>query len=360
MSVGTSARLSIIPFFLVILVYYLHGHARAHRTWRATAVLLLPVVLILCATATALVQPSTMLSVLATTAATHQAVLLTYVGIEHFNTNTVPRHIFWTIRYRSGTMLTIGVLIMEWLRRDNLGSFIDNASFEPTWRYYASYASNYGLLLVFSGQIVHLTWREARRADAARTYRLRNVFASWAFVFVALSAVVVELNLLLTATIGDAYRADLNAVYHGLKPIVCVLLLLSSLPTLLLERPLHYYLQRRQQQDEQVLAYLHGKMMRIVPTLHLDVDGLADAGLAVDRDDQLINEISDAREVVYSHHVPHPELLAPHAEAELLHRLLQEHVVLEQADAERPAVEQVNLLHHTIDVARQLRKRERR
>jgi len=138
-----------------------------------------------------------------------------------------------------------------------------------------------------------------------------------------------------------------------------VFLLISSAPTRILQIPTQLYLRRQRYQQEKLLTYLHDKLMDIVPTLHLDMQGLEAAGLEVELEDRMVNEIGDARELVYSHHVPQEVWKAPEEEAKLLHNLLQKQAVIEKAGENGQPDEHVDLLGHNIAVAKHLRKLER-
>jgi hypothetical protein len=363
MSVGTLARWSIVPFFLIMLVYHVRQlrRSRSAASWYSAALLSVPVVLILVAAAAALVEPPTLLSVLLTIFTTQQGLLIAYFGIEQVNTNSVPSRIFLRRRrYLVGTLLIGGVLVLTWLRRDNLGSFIDDDPYQPTRRYYGAYAADFALRLAFSLQIVQLTWHDVQTREVSLMYRVRNYLTAVSFVIAALSALVVELNLLLSVTIGDVARQSLNVLYHALKPVVASMLVISSAPTQFLQRPIQYLLDRRRAQQDRDLTYLHAKVLQIVPTVHLDVAGLDPAMLGVERDDQLINEISDARELIYSQHVPQEMLQPPADEAALIHTLLRDHTTIDKAGPYTQPIDQGDLLGHTLAVARQLRRLERR
>lgn len=126
-----------------------------------------------------------------------------------------------TLRPKSG--------IREWLRRDNLGSFIDQEGNRPDALYYAAYIIFYVLCFCFGILIISALLRFMQQ-NTRLPYRLRTIVAILAYVLGCICAVVAGINLGLSIVIGDRYRIPFNELYHALKAPLGILLMLSAAP----------------------------------------------------------------------------------------------------------------------------------
>jgi hypothetical protein len=92
-------------------------------------------------------------------------------------------------------------------------------------------------------------------------------------------------------------------------------------------------------------------MIQIVPCVHLPYDELQDIRVLI--------EVSDARQVIWSH-VPLTHPLTAREEADYLLSLLQQSIVMEAPGIYQPArTRKRNVLKHNLAVARRLKRYER-
>ena len=352
MNAGTLGRLILVGLSILTISAYLRAWRRTtHPVSRAARGLIIAATgLLILSAAAAVPRPTTLLLRAVVIVAFHQSALLTYVAVVQL-TQSTPYRWYATPFYRRITLLSGLNVVLEYLRRDNLGSFIDDEPYRPTLSYVASYALFYAVWVVIGLAILVAMWRFMQQ-NRLLPYRVRTSVALLAWGVITLAGVVVEINLGLSVLLDDTYRAPLNAVYHALKAPVGVLILLSAAPTpvvAVLARPLNAWLTRRQAQRTRLIGELHTTMIRLVPQVHLPNAALREIRAPI--------EISDAREVIWSHH-PQTTPITPRAEADLLGWLLRDQVTLTSIGPYAPPATAEPLAIHNLKVAKLLQQNE--
>lgn len=352
MSIANMGRVILLLLCSMAGVYYLrYWYHNTNRVSRAASFLLVwGAALLILSNAAAVPQPTTLLLRMITVATFHQGVLFVYFALDQFTKEDVQQ-IYRTRLYRGTTFLSGVNLVLEWMRRDNLGSFVDNQPYRPDGLYFASYILFYGLWLFLSLMLLNVMLRFMRQ-NTLLAYRLRMVTSLiWGCLFV-LCAVLAEVNLGLSVMIGDAYREQINMLYHALKLPIGVFQFISAAPVplfILLARPLEARCARQQLQQRQLIHNLHSAMIRVVPHVHLPNEAFRDLRAAV--------EIGDARDVIWSHH-QRTQPITPDDEATLLRTLLQNNVTLNGVGQHVPPATVEALAVHNLKVARRLKVEE--
>jgi hypothetical protein len=171
---------------------------------------------------------------------------------------------------------------------------------------------------------------------------------SIAFAMVAI--VVVETSVIVSIFYGTTYRFPLMVIFYCLLPGTTLFPIAQAIPqSVVIEavQPLDRYLARRR---EDLLRYLHQKMLQIVPGEQLpgETFDLVDA----------LTEISGARRIIWTQEA-HAELITAPQEAQYLFDLLQQKKVIEKAGKHKPPqTANSDIIKHNLAVAKCLRKLE--
>ena len=246
------------------------------------------------------------------------------------------------------SILNIGI---DYFRRDNLGSFIDNEIYQPNFVYYSSYAVFYAIWLTLCLMIISHC-KNFLKQSRAFIYQLRVSLSLTAFSLGALSGIMIEVSITLSIIFGDVYRSTINEFYHSLKPAIGLILLLSATPTPVLSRllhPLKFIATLRQKSQASHLRYLHQRLLQVTPSVHLPLEQVADLDMRI--------EIGDARELVWSH-TRHSGPITAKEEAKILFSLLQNGSIVHEAGVYQPPLMQYDELKHIVMVAKHLRRLE--
>jgi hypothetical protein len=353
MSTGTFGRVILLLLLTISGLYYLrYWHKNTKPSGRAASYLCgLAACCLVISNIAAIPQPPTLFLRLLTVITFHQGVLFIYFGIvQSSKTEILP---FYTTKlYLGSTLLLVFNLVLEWLRHDNLGSFIDNQAYRPDAIYFASYALFYGQWL-FMSILLLLALKRFMQQSTLVPYRLRiGISLAWGWLFL-LCAVLAEVNLGLSLAIGDAYRAQINQLYHALKVPIGFLQMLSAAPVPLfiwLSRPIEAWTAHRQMQHRQLIHRLHSMMIQIAPHVHLPNESLRDIRAQI--------EIGDARDVIWSHY-PRVQAITPRDEAKLLCDLLDKNVTLTTIGQYQPQETRDPLPIHNLKVAKLLQRGKR-
>lgn len=348
MSFANMGRMILLLLCGMAGVYYLrYWYHNKNRVSRAASFLLIcGAVLLIFSNAAAVPQPTTLLLRMITVATFHQGVLFIYFALDQFTREDVQQ-IYRTRLYLGTTFLSGVNLILEWMRQDNLGSFVDDQPYRPDGLYFASYVLFYGLWLFLSLMLLNVMLRFMGQ-NTLLAYRLRmSASLIWGGLFV-LCAVLAEVNLGLSMIIGDGYRAQINALYHALKLPIGLFQLIGAAPAqlfMILARPLEAWRTRQQLQHRTLIHDLHTTMIRVVPHVHLPNEAFQDLRAPI--------EIEDARDVIWSHH-QRTQPITPEDEAKFLHTLLQNNVILTGVGPHEPPATAEVLAVHNLKVARRL------
>ena len=341
-----------MPLFIIMMIYYLrHIYRDRHRISKSASTLFLAsAILILFSTASAIPRPSSLWMRIITVITTHQSLLMVYSGIIQITQNE-ERPFYSRKSYVFVTALSILNIIIEYFRRDNLGSYIDDEVYRPDIIYFSSYILFYliwlSLCIMITNQCRYLI-----KQSAALVYQTRATISLIAFAFASLSAVLIEINITLSITSGDAYRASLNEVYHMLKPPIGLMFLICSLPSQLLSKllsPIRYIRTIQHEHQKALMSYLHQKIIQIAPTVHLPLTNITELDMEI--------EIGDARELIWSN-TPHSNPITAKEEARALFTLLQHKTILDEPGEHPIPVTKYDAIKHNLMVAKHLRRLE--
>jgi hypothetical protein len=250
--------------------------------------------------------------------------------------------------------IIIGV-VLGTLSNQNLEAFVINASFQPTLLYVASYQLNYAIQL---GLVVSMLWFYWKSLDyyTALNYLVRRVICLLSFFAAACSLLAMEANLLLFLFGCEHIRLPINQVVLVGEPVSLWLLVLGfTVPREVMERlvgPLESALAWQQWLQHDLLFSLRERMVQVVPHVHLTYNELQDIRVLI--------EISDARQIIWSHRAStHP--IAAREEARYLLYLLQHGIVFTaSAQYQPPMTRQHNVIKHNLAVAKHLKHYERK
>ncbi len=199
--------------------------------------------------------------------------------------------------------------------------------------------------------IVRTYWTSLAVARSL-TYRLRLLCGLAGFTMIAIGVSAVVLNLVVTYLHGAFYQQWLNELYHLSKPVLGLLLFLHLVPESALSfltRPLQRRATRHRQREDELLDYLHRKLVQIVPAVELRHEHL--------RPLRLLIEISDARQVIWSH-VGGTAPISPADEAAHVLDLLRANKVIMSTGAHIPPATSNDVRTYNLAVARHLRQLE--
>lgn len=244
-------------------------------------------------------------------------------------------------------------LFLEHLRRDNLGSFIDNEPFRPTALYYSSYLLFYGIVLFVAVLCAKLHF-EGLRSSSALSFRFRTSLGLLSFLLICFAALVVLGNLTISMLYGDTYRPSINKLYHALKPLVGLAVATASAPAgviAFLLQPFIIVQRKRQAKEQELTRYLHSRIAQITPTVRLSSEQPSTLRCQV--------EIDDARELIWSHQQGQQRISAQ-AEATLLWKLLLSKTTFHTVGTHEPPSTHHHVLKHNRLVAKYLKRLEHR
>jgi hypothetical protein len=250
---------------------------------------------------------------------------------------------------RLTVILSVIVVISGYLSRDNLGVIFRNELFRPTLLYYMHYGLGALVVLFLDLLIVGAFWQSIRQAKEL-TYRVRRMIGLVSMLAAVVYALVIVLELLLSVFGSSAYRVQLDLVFYLALPLTTLMPLVNIVPQSLLirlVRPFENYTVRRQQREQQLIEYLHSRLIQIVPHVHLHNEQLRHLRLDI--------EISDARGIIWSQ-TSHQWPLSPEEEAEHLNELLRDKRVLsEPGEYVPPTTKQRDVQKHNLAVAKHLK-----
>jgi hypothetical protein len=246
------------------------------------------------------------------------------------------------------------IIITGYISHDNLVLILTNESFERTTLYYLHYGLVASGLLVLYMCITWVIWKSILMSSDL-TYIVRRFIMLLSFVLAACCAALVSINLALSVSYGDMYRSFINQIFFCMLPVIGVMPAINVVPDrwiVKLTRPLAQHRDLRQQGEQELLSYLHSKMVQIVPRVQLHNAELRHLRLDI--------EIGDARELMWSH-VDRTISITPKDEAEYIHSLLDaQQVITTPGKHTPPSIRHMNIRKHNLAVAKYLKRRTSR
>jgi hypothetical protein len=286
-------------------------------------------------------------------AALYYGLLLSYSANRWLLTGT--RHILTRSKSFFVTSLYMAAIIITgYISRANLALILTNESFERTQLYYLHYGLvTFGLLVLYT-LITLVIWKSILMSSDL-TYVVRRFVMLLSFVLAACCVALVSINLALSVSYGDTYRSFINQIFFCMLPIIGIMPAINVIPDRWIvnwTRPIAHYRDRRQQGEQQLLSYLHSKMVQIVPRVQLHNAELRHLRLDI--------EIGDARELMWSH-VDRARCITPKDEAEYIHSLLDaQRVITTSGRYFPPSIRHNNIREHNLAVAKYLKRRTSR
>ncbi len=325
-----------------------HPIVRTSRSYIIIAILLITI-----ATITSSQTPTTLLMRMICVITTHQSMMFVYFSFRFLDEQYSLWQLIKSKLYVFVLLLTSMTLVLEYLRRDNLGSFIDNETFRPTIIYYMSYVLFYSVVFIVSILILRMNWKSWGISSAV-IYRSRMVLNMLTFGLICCGPVLVYVNLLFSILYGDKYRLQLNELYQGLKIVIGLTVIstasVASLITACTKalRPLHARWEAQQQLE---IQYLWVKITDVVPAIRLSPEPQSTLRCLI--------EIDDAREIIWSHR-DRRTVITAREEANLLYHLLQTETIFSNAGPYRPPSTYYRTAKHNHFVVKQLKHLEQR
>lgn len=287
----------------------------------------------------------------------HLATILGYFILQQFLNNRsysigqiIRNKVFLIGMFFSGVMVFV-----DFLREDLTFSIWNVRQFERSWAYMISYVLFSAVLLYGGVVVIKLFWNGLHRYNEP-SFVLRTWVNITAYAFGNMVCTVAIVNMVLAFLINHPYRMLVMQLIEDVgMPIVLLLILFGSLlPNKFYKwasHPLVIYRNWQQQQQQELLAYLHARMVHIVPRVHLENQALRHLRMQI--------EIGDAREMIWSH-VPLARPMKPREEAKHLWSLLQaEQVLLQPGTFELPPMP-FETATYNLAVARHLKRQEQR
>lgn len=249
-----------------------------------------------------------------------------------------------------------GIMVfVDFLRQDLTISIWNVKEFERSWAYMTSYVLFSAVLLYGGAVVIKLFWSGLQRYNEP-SFALRTWVNIIGYAVGNVVCTVAIVNIVLAFLLNHPYRMLVMQLIEDVgMPIVFLLILLGSLlPNRFYKwasRPLIIYRNWQQQQQQELLAYLHARMVQIVPRVHLENQALRHLRMDI--------EIGDAREMIWSH-VPLARSMKPKEEAKHLWSLLQSKQVLLQLGACELPPMPFETTTYNLAVARHLKRQEQR
>lgn len=289
--------------------------------------------------------------------AMHMAMVAAYFLDDQFlsgrvySLKTLVRHrVFW-----GSFIFTFLMAAADYVRSDQFSSITDPASFERSWLYATSHIGFHGGLVHGGTHTIVLFYRSLRRyTDFAFIGRCCIFMVGIGLgVFFASFAI---LNMLTASVIDDRFQVAINTFIQNVGrvtvfPTFVLGFILPKSVYVRIGRPIARYMSWRQHQNQELLSYLHTRMIRIAPSVHLQNEQLRNARLLI--------EIGDARELIFSQ-IAHPERLVARQEAVMLFELIRTNQAFDKPGRHSPAEVEGDIVQHSLAVARHLKRFEDR
>ena len=216
-----------------------------------------------------------------------------------------------------GFALFIGLQALMASVRGDAGILFLDEPFQPTAGNYVAHVFYFLTMMVLAARIAAIFFQAGKRStDSA--YQLRCFLGMGGYVLGTWNFGIALISLQILYMVGDQYRTFFTLVFNYGSVLVLFLVLLGIAPSAcikVLSLPLMHYKERLTARRQAYLAYLHQRITQLTPGVRLPVP----ASLQATR---YSIEIGDARDLILSHHPPHPLNAAREAQyfANHLHR----------------------------------------
>jgi len=249
--------------------------------------------------------------------------------------------------------ISIGAILAT-LSRVRLEAFLVEPAFKLIPLYVVSYLWNYGLQLFFVIFTLKLYCQNLNR-HTVLTYLVRRLICILSLLIAACSLLAIEGNLFLFLLGEKFFRLSLSQIIPAGETLAIWLLVASFIiPQDMMERivqPVEASLAWRQWLQHDLLYSLHEMMIQIVPCVHLAYDEMQDVRVLI--------EISDARQIMWSH-VSSTHPITVKEEARYLRYLLEHNRIITAPGSYQPPTTRLHsVMKHNIAVAKQLKQYER-
>ena len=264
-------RYTILPFIVLGAIFQTRRIYKDNKRIGRGVILkmLLTIMLLLISALTALVKPPTWWIHWIGSTSFHFSLLFAYFTIEQYINNKFNQEIIKNKMFVGLVLLSLVRIYLEFKRRNNLVSFMENEIPLSTFDYYISTFLHYLPALFLSSIITNLYWQNIRKAKLTSSYLLRRIICMIGFTIITFAFFCLTLTIPLALFVTDEYRPLLNSTYHIGKPIVIILLLIGmTLPNSLftsLVWTIEKYLNRRDKEQYKLLEYLMHCYNTIVP-----------------------------------------------------------------------------------------------
>jgi len=218
--------------------------------------------------------------------------------------------LFWFV-----TLSAIIEIILIYLERHNLGSFVDNEYFNPTITYYIYYS------MIFIVPAIVILFPAKEFLDVLLQFRSVPSFIRVTSALIAIDIgvfafIICLINLWIFQ--GSALQRPLNLSFQLLRPLFFVIIIPIVLSTETLSRfgkPLEPFIERMKKEQFERLKRLRDTIQPIV----LCIASVPDEVLSID---WLVTELGFMRDVVWSQ-TPHWWYLTARREAQILFEHIQ-------------------------------------
>ena len=286
----------------------------------------------------------------------HAIILLQYFVTDQLINSHIPK-IKAAVKH-STFQFTISfsllMIIIDFSRRNHFASVTDPEVFERSLIYLLAQIS-YNAPLIYTIFLMIAIYQRSLSRYQDISFVIRHIVVISGLAVAVGIMVLALINTIISLVINNPYRVLVYSLIQNVgRPTVFLLVILGvMLPQRFYSRILRSHeriLEQRQQEQLNLLRFLHARMIQIAPSIHLQNEQL--------RDLRLLTEIDDAREMIWSQ-VPRTQPITPDEEAQHLFDLLRSNQTVEQpGEYMLPAIRGDAVKHH-LSVAKQLQQLER-
>ncbi len=278
----------------------------------------------------------------------HYALLISYFVHQQVFNNKL-RHIFKNKPFIITTVLSVISVYIGLHAGDISISFVNDESFiiTPVYFYYYSLRSLISLYLevITVWLIFENIWQHRQLTHVVRRYA--DLFLFLAFTVSSLS---VEINLFHILFYEGAYRRQINDIFFVCLGLAGILIPIVLMPQELLIKLLHPIEKRMRRKEEELLKYLHGRLVQIVRCVQYRPDTL--------QKQRMLVEMEQAHYILWTHE-PKVKPIKPRDAADHIFRCLQTKTAYTKAGQCVPPATYTDMDRHLLSVAKRLSQLER-
>ncbi len=191
------------------------------------------------------------------------------------------------------SVLLVFVLFIDYLRGENVGSFVINDPFLPNAINILYYTCLFLILPCMKLYAVYFLLRSLKRQSGDIALVLRRIIWITGFIIATLADLSVIVKLIAYISLSRVYQQGFSVFFFAATTVVTSLLLIAMLPQsifAIFSYPIEHTLKRRRQQEDILLAHLHGLLVQIVTIIQLP-DGYTSPA-------RMLVEIGHARRII--------------------------------------------------------------